>query len=555
MAIPLADPRELDSKLNPDDVYTHCNIGEIFPGVATPLTWSTFGPNMDHAMQRMYSRIATLKNFSDEPFLIVQSFGRPLMNLSQIASIARSMAGGSETDTVEAICGRALSEIVPGPRAPQLERLRNGLRYATFMLFGRHVAKFDRLIASTDLAPRADAHATYASIDRDVPKLSEGWYLHLGCSLLAGALVSALPRILAKSNEPTEEDNAEVARLLSGAENVESFDIAAGIDCIVAALVEHDEAQLDRLLTLNVQEADHFLRDEASAPARRAYNAYFQRHGHRCVREVELREKDWAEDPIPIVKAVLSGISARRTGHVAPSKAEREAVPQTLRLLVRLGHRGIRDRERTKSQIVMMHALFKRAYRTLGRQMVDEGLLPDDDLVFFLQHAELGELLRDGDSKLVEKAVARREVLPYQMKLVFKESYRGRNADPTEPPLPDEQGVLRGKPVSRGVVRGRARVALTVIDASEVQPDEILIVPVVDVGWTPTFATIAGFASDVGAALSHGSVVAREYGIPTIVNLRKATVTFRTGDFVELDADHGVLRRIEEQSPEPKGSF
>jgi phosphohistidine swiveling domain-containing protein len=92
----------------------------------------------------------------------------------------------------------------------------------------------------------------------------------------------------------------------------------------------------------------------------------------------------------------------------------------------------------------------------------------------------------------------------------------------------------------------RARVAQTLAEASEVQPEEILIVPVIDVGWTPSFATIGGFASEVGAALSHGAVVAREYGIPTVVNLRNAIQTFRTGDLVELDADHGVLRRISE---------
>jgi pyruvate,water dikinase len=221
-------------------------------------------------------------------------------------------------------------------------------------------------------------------------------------------------------------------------------------------------------------------------------------------------------------------------------------VPLALGLLVRFGHRSIRARERSKSQVVMMHTFFKRAYRTLGRQMVDEGLLPDDDLVFFLQHAELGALLRDRDSALAERALARREVLPYQMKLIFRESYRGNNADPIDPPLPDGHGILHGKPVSRGVVRGRARVAQTLPEASEVQPDEILIVPVIDVGWTPAFATIGGFATDVGAALSHGAVVAREYGIPTLVNLRNATRTFHTGDLVELDGDHGVLQRISE---------
>jgi pyruvate,water dikinase len=497
-------------------------------------------------MQRMYRKIATLEIHSEEPLLVVQSFGRPLLNLSQLAAIGRSMAGGSEASTLEAVCGHVVSEIVPGPQAPQSERLRNGLSYVNFMLFGRHVAKLDRLIASIDLVPGEDASATYATIDRELPKLGEAWYQHLGSSLLAGSIVGALPQILAKGKPPTEEDNAEVARLLAGAEDVESYDIAAGIDRIVAALVEHDKSELDRLLALDVKAADSFLRHEASAPARREYGAYLERHGHRGVREVELREKEWAENPTPIIEAVLSGVRAARAGHTPPSKAEKGSVPLTLGVLVRLGHRSVRARERSKSQVILIHTFFKRAYRALGHQMVDEGLLPDDDLVFFLQHVELGTLLRDRDSALVERALARREVQPVQMKMVFRESYRGNNADPIDPPLPDGLGILHGKPVSRGVARGRARVAQTLAEASEVQPDEILIAPVIDVGWTPGFATIGGFASEVGAALSHGAVVAREYGIPAVVNLRNATQTFRTGDLVELDADHGVLRRIQE---------
>jgi pyruvate,water dikinase len=132
------------------------------------------------------------------------------------------------------------------------------------------------------------------------------------------------------------------------------------------------------------------------------------------------------------------------------------------------------------------------------------------------------------------------------MKLVFKNIVCGK-PEPIDPPHQSGDGVLRGEPASLGVARGRARVALTIGEASEVQPSEILTVPVVDVGWTPTFATIAGFASDVGSAISHGAVVAREYGLPTVVNLRNATRTFRTRDLLELDADHGVLRRIAEE--------
>jgi pyruvate,water dikinase len=74
-----------------------------------------------------------------------------------------------------------------------------------------------------------------------------------------------------------------------------------------------------------------------------------------------------------------------------------------------------------------------------------------------------------------------------------------------------------------------------------VNPGEILIAPITDVGWTPYFGVIAGLATDIGSAVSHGAVVAREYGLPAVLNLRSATKLFRTGDRVVLDADRGVL--------------
>jgi pyruvate,water dikinase len=109
-------------------------------------------------------------------------------------------------------------------------------------------------------------------------------------------------------------------------------------------------------------------------------------------------------------------------------------------------------------------------------------------------------------------------------------------------------GELVGRPVSRGVVEGLARVAMTVEEAADLQPGEILIAPITDVGWTPYFSLIAGLATDVGSALSHGAVIAREYGLPAIVNLRAATKVFKTGDRVRLDADKGVLVRIDSAS-------
>ena len=93
-----ADPRELDTEPNPADVYTSYNIGEMMPGVATPLTWSTPAHAIDQGMQRMWKSVSSLEKLSEEPFLLGYWFGHLFLNLSQIASIARSMAGGSEAD-------------------------------------------------------------------------------------------------------------------------------------------------------------------------------------------------------------------------------------------------------------------------------------------------------------------------------------------------------------------------------------------------------------------------------------------------------------------------
>ena len=96
--------------------------------------------------------------------------------------------------------------------------------------------------------------------------------------------------------------------------------------------------------------------------------------------------------------------------------------------------------------------------------------------------------------------------------------------------------------MSRGRVTGVARIVRSIEEASALQRGEILIAPITDVGWTPYFSLIAGLVTDIGSAVSHGAVVAREYGLPAVVNTRIATRVFRTGDRIVLDGESGVVR-------------
>ena len=90
-------------------------------------------------------------------------------------------------------------------------------------------------------------------------------------------------------------------------------------------------------------------------------------------------------------------------------------------------------------------------------------------------------------------------------------------------------------------MEGTARVAFSVSEAAQLKPGEILVAPITDVGWTPYFSMISGLVTDVGSAVSHGAVIAREYGLPAIVNTRVGTKQIASGDRIRLDAHTGQI--------------
>ena len=203
--------------------------------------------------------------------------------------------------------------------------------------------------------------------------------------------------------------------------------------------------------------------------------------------------------------------------------------------------RAAAKREDTKSMLVAMTVRFKVAYRALGERLVEAGQLVDADQVFFLSHEEIGQVLK-GELDAKRLTSARRDMLDYQSRLDFPEVFVGRG-EPEDPrPLGEAPpGGFVGKAVSRGVAEGPARVVTRLEQLSEVQPGEILIARVVDVGWTPCFSIIGGLATEVGSAVSHGCVVARELGLPALVGLSGITQQVQSGQWVVLDADSGTL--------------
>jgi len=218
-------------------------------------------------------------------------------------------------------------------------------------------------------------------------------------------------------------------------------------------------------------------------------------------------------------------------------------------VLVRQARAGLAYRENLKSELLKVVAYFRRLLLELGERMARAGTLDHRDDIFFLTLEEI-EPARIGAETFDARSVIRARRAEFQRNQAIKPPpVVVGEFDPTQytPPSVDLNAtVLHGLAVSAGVVTGRARVILSADAREKVLPGEILVAPHTDPGWTPLFLTAAGLVVDLGGLLSHGSVVAREYGLPAVVNVPSATQIIHTGQLLQVDGNQGVVTLLTE---------
>ncbi|WP_194828822.1 PEP/pyruvate-binding domain-containing protein [Nocardia sp. XZ_19_231] len=546
------DLNEMDSPLaGADHVYTRCNIGEMMPGAFCPLTASVSGYAIDYAMQ-MTQVVARAQPRYERPWLQVGYFyGHMFLNLTEGTALSSGLLGNSLEQFSTSICGRVVEELKAAPPKPFARRLVNTIRLSTYALSaGPAIRRLDDKIAGFRIPTGDDPREILRQLEFGVEEYCDITLTHVRSSsraaVAANILESVLTRQAVENGLDADEGRAEATRLMAGASDVESALMVEELDAVVRTIAA-DHAAAERFLAAEPADAVIELRT-ASNPGGEALRQFSARHGHRGYRELCMRDPSWAEDPggLGAMMQVMLR-SALDPAHRAPLLAP-EATPgsATIRFLARLAQGGARGREKTKSKMALMAHALKLGYRHLGAVLAESGRLPDADLIFFFDRAELARVAGADDiADLVQRALQRREALTYQNSLEFDDVSVGRPAPLLAPPphaITDDQIV--GRPASRGSVEGVVRVAKSIVDAREVRPGEILVAPVTDVGWTPYFTVIGALVTDIGSSVSHGAVVAREYGLPCVVNTLVATKVLRTGDRVRVDGDRGLVTRL-----------
>jgi pyruvate,water dikinase len=546
------DPQALDVLPDfADDVCTRCNVGEMMPGAISPLTYSTCARGIDVGWQGIKESIGIPRPAGPPARYLAMSHGHLFINLSEGARFSSTVSGGNPDQQNLAICGRLVPEVVTPDPTPFWVRLPRLLRQLISILRPKpRIRRMEALLSRGPILMGTSSLATWQNIDARIGELFESYQLHLVVSSGAGALAPILLGRLAGGGEPTDQHHAIVASVLAGAENVESADIAEGAERILRALLaapDHSASFAD----LDDERAVEWLSDEGAGEVGRLWRTYLKRHGHRSLRELDIRQPEWRHDPTPVVRSLQSQVRGRLATGTTAVAARSVALPrpagaERFDRIRGLAHAAVRNRERAKSLLVGLTAEFKAAYRGLAKQLVEEGRLSDPDSVYFLFHEELEEIASAASGHPLKRAATqRREVLAYQETLQFPDVGVGLPQPEPLAIISTNERTVVGKPVSRGRVEGLVRVVLTLDEAEALEPGEILVAPITDVGWTPYFAIIGGLVTDVGSAVSHGAVVAREFGLPAVLNTRDGTRILRTGERVVLDGDRGTVERLD----------
>ncbi|MER6915009.1 rifamycin-inactivating phosphotransferase [Streptomyces sp. NPDC000594] len=298
------------------------------------------------------------------------------------------------------------------------------------------------------------------------------------------------------------------------------------------------------------------------AEAREALAGYLDRYGMRCVGEIDITRPRWCERPAALVPAILDNV--RNFGPGAAGRrfeqGRRKALEKELDVLSRLralpdGERKadetkrMIDRVRTfigyreypKYDIVSRYLVYRRALLAEAGRLVRAGVLTGREDVFFLTFQEFHEVVR---SQRVDDGLIRQRkeefrsyaaLTPPRVLTSDGEAVTGAYRRAGGP-----AGALIGLPVSAGTVEGRARVVLDIAEA-DLEAGDILVTTFTDPSWSPLFVGIAGLVTEVGGLMTHGAVIAREYGLPAVVGVDGATRLIRDGQRIRVHGTDGYI--------------
>jgi len=526
-------------------VWTRANIGEVLPHVITPLTWTVFRATLlnDPALA-----LGASDDRQHESEGIRRIHGRAYVRVDSLLDSFCYLP----TVTPQ-VMSRVLGVNLPPAAQPYtrpagaLVRLAQG----AFMLDALgFLPRLSWMVRRLPHPPAADP----ARIEKLVTWTADCFRLHLKCTAYAigafGLLAHFLNRWL-----PSETE-ALLPQILMGRENLQTA--AQGVSLWRLAEQMRTNTDLMEIVGSDLDWPTVVQRVVSVAGGPEflsTFHSFLEANGARAVGEFELAVPRWREDPSFVLGVLRKFLDAQRTeplpgGPTIRRRRRQEAIARVETSLGRvqrwafarlLSSYGIYTtlRENVKYRLMEGYALLRQTFLEMGSDLVAKGILDHTDDVFFLTPPEILALIAGCESarQKLDLIRARKEQHARWESQIAPDLIVGDGREVISP----RPGELIGIGCSPGTAEGFARVLFDTSEADSLRPGEILVAPHTDPGWTPLFLSCQAVVTEIGGFLSHGATVAREYGIPSVVNVRGATTQIHTGDFIRVDGTNGRI--------------
>jgi phosphohistidine swiveling domain-containing protein len=526
-------PNVLHGHADRDGLWTLTNMQEAIPGVSTPFSASVWGPVSEFANRNHYRFMGALSAAeaevpSDrERWVVGYFYGRAALRIDTYARWADRVPGLSGAAIIEQFFSSLPDHVEPTPERPNYARAipRLALPYTVVPCRMRHNREEVQAfwVAAIAELPSADGAKAVRILDEGIERFQRS--LSLQVNLSQGAFQAV---------------NRKLRSLCAGT-SVDPHEIVAGYG-------GHEESML-------IDDMWECSRDTLELAE------FVRRHGYHGWREGEMSHPSWREDPSMVEWQVaayrdLPDSEDPRLAHEGRVERRRELERRLIselpvrrrpmgRAILAVASYYLPMRGVSKVSFLQSLDVIRAATRRIGHGLFDSGDLRDPEDVFYMTLDEVRSLAGVGHDVIDERKAIRRAYEEFDL----PDAWKGMPT-PVKPTRDEAIASIVGTPASRGITEARARVVVDLAHA-EVKQGEILVARDTDPAWASLIFLSSGLVADIGGVMSHTAVVARELGIPCVVNSKVASFQIQTGDLIRVDGSTGIIEILERANEQP----
>ena len=539
-------------------IWTDENVGEVIPDIVTPYSWSILNPITNGAFKRFLHELGS--DAYPEQGLFGLYKGKVYLNNTAFTETMSRFYLSSYKPRAEASVPLPLQWLklflFPVRISKAMWRVWR-LSQNMGGRMSRHIAEHGQRLKTLTHTREESARQAYDKAERLIALHHETMHLHVTNTILAEFYFQILEKIIAAWGK--DVPNASAGGVLAGLGEAESARSGRALWSIARKIKKYPAIQALFEIDDTRELEKKLLEKDSERVIVGEIQSFLREFGHGALHEFELLYPRWQEDRSYIYANIQNylngdiGDFATQERKLAASRSEMVA---RLRAGMNIVKRAAFDyiynraalfgsqRENLKQCLLKAHFELKKHLLHIGRYLTDKKVLAAPGDILFLQHDEIRPYLAETlPVKKVAGLVAGRrkkraadinEEHPSKM-MQIGELWR-----PVIEEM-DEEGALQGIGCSAGVVEGRARIIINEQSFHKLKKGDILVAASTNPGWTPLFMTAAGVVTEIGGALSHGAIIAREYGIPMVTAVKKATKLIADGDKIRVNGSNGQV--------------